>query len=129
MDLFGKKKAADEKDKELILQTEVDYDAGLLRDTCAIEVLDYLCVQSERTPGSMAYSLSEPDSRGKRTVTGLQGVSNENCFGKYEWQSNMTQSQLENLRLIDGEVAKKITSLDRDTRGVYSGRFAAKGPD
>ena len=115
MDLFGKKKAADEKDKELILQTEVDYDAGLLRDTCAIEVLDYLCVQSERTPGSMAYSLSEPDSRGKRTVTGLQGVSNENCFGKYEWQSNMTQSQLENLRLIDGEVAKKITSLDRDT--------------
>ena len=95
---------------------EFTVNAGFTKDACSLEILDYICAQTDRHGGNMFVKLSEPGSDGKRNIIGIQGIDNDLAFTAKSLQEEvkLKQGDLEDLIFIDEDLANRIRGLDRE---------------
>lgn len=106
---------------EQLLQVSFDdekkspFAPGFTKDACNLEILDYICAQSDRHGGNMFLKLSEPDEMGHRQVIGLQGIDNDLAFStRKKGLALKQQGELKDLCFISENLANTVSSLKKD---------------
>ena len=79
-----------------------DANQTLLKQIADMQVLDFLCFNTDRHPGNLVYQVNE---FGK--ITGIQGIDNDTSFGPRMGDP----TDIENLSVISSSMAKKIRDL------------------
>ena len=95
---------------------EVTYEqldnSDLLKQIADLQVLDYICGNTDRHLGNMFYQFKETENG--RIVSGIVGIDNDNSFGKKEMSKNAGWMQLpgiNSLMVINEETAARIKGL------------------
>ena len=101
-----------------------------LKDIADLQVLDFICGNTDRHAGNMLYQFDDSFvDANKHKFTGLQGIDNDASFGSYVPRSNDENSgtrlmSLNNLRVMSKSMAMRIMSLDPEML-----RFSLRGHD
>ncbi len=98
---------------EQVNQIRIENSPGFTRDTCNLEVLDYLCAQADRHGGNMFLKLSDPQADGTREILGVQGIDNDLAFSTLTRNVPMKQGQLQDLCFLSENLAQNILATDR----------------
>lgn len=109
--------SADPREIKKLNDVEFSLNPSFLKDMTNMEVLDYLCNQTDRHFGNMFYKLSEPDAQGKRNVIGIQGIDNDLAFGSFDYNYTRMQSRdiEKDLIFIDKSLADRMKKMDART--------------
>ncbi len=100
IDLFGKPRAFAAISSQPF--DSPDARKTLLKQVADLQVLDFLCFNTDRHTGNLVYQI---DEFGK--ITGIQGIDNDTSFG-----SRMGDpTDITSLSVISSSMAKKITNL------------------
>lgn len=85
---------------------------GFMKDMCNLEMLDYICVQSDRHAGNIFLKRDE-----NNRPCGLQGIDNDMCLTAKSPDEltgrnlSMKQPPLKNLHFMSEDMAKRIQKL------------------
>ena len=72
---------------------------SLLKQLADMQILDYICGNTDRHSGNMLYTL-ETDKDGKMMVTGIVGIDNDNSFGTFLFDKDGGSAELTTLDKI-----------------------------
>ena len=108
------------QDLEKLVSVDMsNINATFAREDNMLNFFDIICAQYDRHEGNFFVKLSEPNAEGKREVIGLQGIDNDQSFGRKEFKEATLKglgksSGIDNLPFIDKGMAEKIKNLDRE---------------
>lgn len=96
---------------ERLSKVELSNTPGFTKDMCNLEILDYICAQSDRHAGNIFLKLDE-----NNRPIGLQGIDNDLSLSdfskKYPGQRiPMKQGELKDLHFMSEDMAKKIQNI------------------
>lgn len=92
---------------------EIDYNSDHLKKQVAdLQVLDYICGNTDRHGANMFYQIDDSDPKHPR-ITGIQGIDNDNSFGTVRGKSGRLPD-IEEMMVIREDTARVITGLNED---------------
>ncbi len=82
----------------------------VLRSLADLQILDYLCANTDRHGNNFFFrlDLSDPEHP---TLSGVQGIDNDNSFGKLENGGVMQLASEKNLKVISSDMADKVAAM------------------
>lgn len=119
-------KSHDDEKRKMLSEAVLD-DPGFQRDINRMEVFDYLCGQGDRHDGNMIYTLGEPGADGKRRITGIKGIDNDDSFIHIVRGGELSYDRpIELIPAVDRELADEVRKLDRQQLEFYLGDVLSK---
>lgn len=82
----------------------------LLRSLADLQILDYLCANTDRHNGNFFLRLDTSDPE-HPTISGVQGIDNDNSFGTLLTGGVMQLATNKNLKVISSDMADKVLSM------------------
>lgn len=82
----------------------------LLRSLADLQILDYLCANTDRHKNNFFMRLDNSDPKHPK-ITGVQGIDNDNAFGYIQDGGVMRLAKGRNLKVITSHMAEKINAM------------------
>ncbi len=82
----------------------------LLRSLADLQILDYLCANTDRHKNNFFMRLDNIDPDHPK-ITGVQGIDNDNAFGALPEGGVMRLARSSNLKVISSQMAEKICAM------------------
>ncbi len=82
----------------------------LLRSLADLQILDYLCANTDRHKNNFFMRLDNTDPAHPK-ITGVQGIDNDNSFGSLPEGGVMRLARSSNLKVISSQMAEKICAM------------------
>ena len=105
------------KDDPILQMTpETAYSPKAMRELASIQVLDYICGNVDRQPGSLRYSFSR-DDEGRLVLDGIQGVDNSLSFMGCQSSARISENQVYThmLRNMPKSLADRVSQLNSES--------------
>lgn len=83
----------------------------LLRSLADLQILDYLCANTDRHNGNFFLRLDTSDPE-HPTISGVQGIDNDNSFGTLATGGVMQLASNKNLKVISSDMAEKVMAME-----------------
>ncbi len=83
---------------------------NLLRSLADLQILDYLCANTDRHRNNFFMRLDSTDPDHPK-ITGVQGIDNDNSFGAMPEGGVMRLAKSNNLKVITSQMAEKISAM------------------
>ena len=96
---------------------------SLLKQIADMQILDYICGNTDRHIGNMLYTL-ETGKDGKMMVSGIVGIDNDNSFGTllFDKEADSTQlTSLNNIGVISQSCYQTVSNMSPDALKVILG--------
>ena len=105
------------KDDPILQMTpDTAYSPKAMRELASIQVLDYICGNVDRQPGSLRYSFAR-DDKGKLVLDGIQGVDNSLSFMGCQASARISENQVYThmLRNMPKSLADRVSQLNSES--------------
>jgi len=109
-----------------ISQIDFKRNASYSQAESSLEILDYICGQTDRHVGNMFYQLSEPDEAGKRNIIGLQAIDNDAAFGAKGHFNAEHQVDFDSIFFIDKDLAENVKNIKQEDLECVLGDLLSK---
>lgn len=85
----------------------------LLRSLADLQILDYLCANTDRHKNNFFMRLDSTDPKHPK-ITGVQGIDNDNSFGRLKIGGVMRLAKESNIKVITSKMAEKIKAMTQE---------------